>query len=122
LASAYQPIFGANHGNDQSPCVENRPEYTEVLTFILEAAGCKVVPATRRGQALDRLAIKPVDAVLLEAEIKRIKPEIPVLLFCPGRKSDPSLIRYFNTYVRNLEQPENTFEELANDCRFGHLW
>ena len=115
-------------------CVENRPEYMEVLTFILEAAGCKAMPATSGGQALDLLATKPVDAALLEydlpdvtggtlrAEIKRIKPEIPVLLFCPARKSDPSLIRYFNTYVRNLEQPENTFEEWANDCRLGHLW
>ena len=94
-------------------CVENRPEHMEVLIYILEAAGCKVMPATCRGQALDILVTKPVDAVLLEydlpdvtgstlrAEIKQIKPEIPVLLFCRDQRTE--FIRYFNTYLCDLE-------------------
>jgi len=74
-------------------CVENHPEYMGALKCMLETAGYEVMAATNGDQALRLLTALPVDGVLLEydlpdatgsavrAEMKRIKPDVPVLLF-----------------------------------------
>jgi len=74
-------------------CVENHPESMGALKYILEKAGYEVTPATTGDQALRLLTTLNVDGVLLEydlqdatgsvlrAEMKRIKPYVPVLLF-----------------------------------------
>jgi DNA-binding response OmpR family regulator len=65
----------------------------DALKYMLEAAGYEVMAATTGGQGLRLLTDLHVDGVLLEydlpdatgsvvrAEMKRIKPDIPVLLF-----------------------------------------
>jgi len=105
-------------------CVENHPEYMAALKYMLESAGYEVMPATTGGQALDLVRAHPVLGVLLEydlpdatgtavrAEIKRIKPEVRVLLFNGVGSQTPFLLRFFDSYLRNWGQPEGVFEEL----------
>ena len=107
-------------------CVENHPGYMGTLKFMLESAGYEVMAATTGGQALDLMRAHPVRGVLLEydlpdatgtavrAEMKRIKPDIPVLLFAGIGTQTPFLLRFFDSYLRNSERPEGVFEELDN--------
>jgi DNA-binding NtrC family response regulator len=108
-------------------CVENHPEYMGALKYMLESAGYKVMTATTAGQALDLMRAHPVRGVLLEydlpdavgtavrVEMKRIKPEVPVLLFNGVGNQTPFLLRFFDSYVRNSERPESVFEDLDRD-------
>ena len=105
-------------------CVENYPEYMGALKYMLETAGYEVTPATTGGQALRLLATLDVDGVLLDydlpdangsavrAEMKRIKPDVPVLLFAGIGSQTPFLIRFLGSYLRNSERPEGVFEDL----------
>lgn len=105
-------------------CVENHPEYMGALKYMLEAAGYEVMAATTGGQAMRLLTDLHVDGVLLEynlpdatssavrAEMKRIKPDIPVLLFAGIGSQTPFLLRFFDSYLRNSERPEVVFDDL----------
>ncbi|MGO9088697.1 MAG: response regulator [Candidatus Sulfotelmatobacter sp.] len=105
-------------------CVENHPEYLDALTYMLEAAGYEVVSATTATQALIRFTKQDVNGVLLEydlpdvtgtalrAEMKRLKPEIPVLLFAGIGSQTPFLLRFFDSYLRNARRPEWAFQDL----------
>ncbi|MGA2646750.1 MAG: response regulator [Candidatus Sulfotelmatobacter sp.] len=80
--------------------------------------------ATIGDQALHLVTTRQVDGVLLEydlpdatgsavrAEIKRIKPDIPVLLFTGVGIQTPFLLRFFDSSLRNAEPPGEVFEEL----------
>jgi CheY-like chemotaxis protein len=105
-------------------CVENHPEYMEALRDMLEAAGYEVMPATSGLQALRLLRQQTVQGVLLDydlpdvtgttvrEEMKRIRPEVPVLLFAGVGSQTPFLLRFFEAYLRNQNRPEETFSEL----------
>jgi len=108
-------------------CVENHPEYLGALKYMLESAGYEVMSATTGERALDLMRDQPVLGVLLEydlpdasgiavrAEMKRIKPDVPVLLFNGIGSQTPFLLRFFDSYVRNSERPEGVFEDLDRD-------
>ena len=99
-------------------CVENHPEYMGALKYILEKAGYEVTPATTGDQALRLLTTLNVDGVLLEydlqdatgsvlrAEMKRIKPYVPVLLFAGIGSQTPFLLRFLEAYLQHPERPE----------------
>ena len=103
--------------------VENHPEYMDALKYMLESAGYEVMPATTGGQAMNLLTTLHVDGVLLEydlpdatgsavrAEMKRIKPDVPVLLLA-GVGSHAVYASLFLSYLRNSERPEDVFEDL----------
>jgi DNA-binding response OmpR family regulator len=105
-------------------CVENHPEYMDALKYMLEAAGYEVMPPTNGSQALHLLTTRHVDGVLLEydlpdatgstvrAEMKRIKPDVPVLLFAGLGSQTPFLLRFFDSYLRNSDRPEDVFDDL----------
>jgi len=105
-------------------CVENQPAHMDALRYMLETAGYEVTPAMTGGQALRLLAALPVDGVLLEcdlpdftgtavrAEMKRIKPDVPVLLFSAVGTQTPFLLRFFESYLRHSERPREVLEEL----------
>ncbi len=105
-------------------CVENRDEYLDALRFMLENAGYEVVAATSGSEGLSMLADQAIHGVLLEydlpdatgsavrAEMKRIKPEVPVLLFAGVGAQTPFLLRFFDSYLRNAEQPEWALQDL----------
>lgn len=105
-------------------CVENHAEYLDALRYVLESAGYEVVAASSARQALTMLADQPIRGVLLEydlpdapgctvrAEMKRIKPEVPVLLFAGVGSQTPFLLRFFDSYLRNEQRPEQVFQDL----------
>ncbi|MGA7381061.1 MAG: response regulator [Terriglobales bacterium] len=107
-------------------CVENHPEYMGALKYMLESAGYEVMTATTGGQALDLVRANSVLGVLVEydlpdatgsavrAEMKRIKPEVPVLLFNGVGSQTPFLLRFFDSYLRNPERPGDVFDDLDN--------
>jgi DNA-binding response OmpR family regulator len=105
-------------------CVESHREYLDALKYMLETAGYEVVSATTGSQGLSMLMKQPIDGVLLEydlpdasgsavrAEMKRIKPEVPVLLFAGVGSQTPFLLRFFDSYLRNMQRPEWEFQDL----------
>jgi DNA-binding response OmpR family regulator len=105
-------------------CVENHPECMAALQYMLETAGYEVMAATTGDQALHLLTALPVDGVLLEydlpdatgsavrAEMKRIKPDVPVLLFAGIGSQTPFLLRFFDLYLRNPQRPECVLHDL----------
>lgn len=105
-------------------CVENHPDYMDALKYMLETAGYVVMPATTGGQAVHLLTTLPVDGVLLEydlpdapgsavrAEMKRIKPDVPILLFNGLGSQTPFLLRFLDAYLRNSERPVEVFDDL----------
>lgn len=105
-------------------CVENQPQYLDILQSMLKATGYQVVPATTGAEALILFAQEPLQGVLLEydlpdvtgsvvrSEMKRIKPEIPVLLFSGVGNQTPFLLRFFDSYLRNREKPDWAYSDL----------
>ena len=106
-------------------CVEHHPEYMAALKYMLESAGYQVMPAATGTQATRLLMTREVDGVLLEydlpdatgtavrAEMKRIKPDVPVLLFSGVGSQTPFLLRFFDLYLQNHEDPQKVFEDLG---------
>jgi DNA-binding NtrC family response regulator len=105
-------------------CVENHVEYLDALKYMLETAGFEVVSATTGCQAISMLIKNSIQGVLLEydlpdatgtavrAEMKRVKPDVPVLLFAGIGSQTPFLLRFFDSYLRNADRPELAFEDL----------
>jgi CheY-like chemotaxis protein len=105
-------------------CVENHIEYLDALKYMLETAGYEVVSATTGNQGLSMLTSQSIQGVLLEyelpdatgssvrTEMKRIKPDVPVLLFAGVGSQTPFLLRFFDAYLRNAERPEWAFHDL----------
>jgi len=105
-------------------CVENHREYLDALTYMLETAGYEVLSATTASQGLLMLMKQPIQGVLLEydlpdangsavrSEMKRMKPEVPVLLFTGVGSQTPFLLRFFDSYLRNAQRPEWAFQDL----------
>jgi len=50
--------------------------------------------------------------VAVRAEMKRLRPDVPVLLFNGIGSQTPFLLRFFDAYIRHVEQPEAVFEDL----------
>ncbi len=108
-------------------CVEHPAEYMGALIYMLESAGYEVMPATTGEQALNLIRTHSVLGVLLEydlpdaagtavkAEMRRIKPKVPVLLFNGIGSQTPCLLRFLDSYLRNTERPEGVFEDLDDD-------
>jgi DNA-binding NtrC family response regulator len=96
-------------------CVENHIGYLDALTYMLESAGYEVISATTGSQGLSILTSQPVHGVLLEydlpdatgtsvrAKMKRIRPDVPVLLFAGIGAQTPFLLRFFDSYIRSAD-------------------
>jgi CheY-like chemotaxis protein len=96
-------------------CVENQPEDMAALTYMLEGIGYEVMPATNGGQAVDLFRKQVIDGVLLEynlpdatgatvrAQLKALRPEVPVLLFTGVGSQTPFMLRFFDAYLRNSQ-------------------
>jgi len=99
-------------------CVENHPEHMGALKYMLEKSGYEVTLTTTGDQALCLLTTLHVDGVLLEydlpdatasalrTEMKRIKPDVPVLLFAGIGSQTRFLLRFLDAYLRNPERPQ----------------
>jgi two-component system, sensor histidine kinase and response regulator len=106
-------------------CVESQVESLRTLRGMLEGFGYEVVDATTGRQALDLLARRRVDGVLLEydlpdatgatvrAQMKQIRPDVPVVLFAGVGSQTPILLRFFDSYLRDEQRMEARFEDRA---------
>jgi len=121
------PVEGAQHllmSHIRLLCVENRPEYMDALKYMLKTAGYEVTAATNGDQALRLLTSLDVDGVLLEynlpdaigsavrAEMKRIKPDVPVLLFAGIGSQTPFLLRFLDAYLQSPARLESDLRDL----------
>jgi DNA-binding response OmpR family regulator len=98
-------------------CVEHHPAHLGTLQRMLEKSGHKVTPASNADQAYSLFAAQSFDGVLLEQnlpdrtgsavreEMKRIKPDIPVLLFAGVGPQTPMLLEFFDAYVGHERPP-----------------
>ncbi|HEY1676622.1 MAG TPA: response regulator [Candidatus Sulfotelmatobacter sp.] len=105
-------------------CIESHQEYLDALRCMLETVGYEVVSATTGSQGLSMFTRQPIQGVLLEfdlpdatgsavrAEMKRIKPDVPVLLFAGVGSQTPFLLRFFDSYLRHADSPQRAFEAL----------
>jgi CheY-like chemotaxis protein len=94
-------------------CIEDQPETMATLTCMLEGIGYEVTPATSSREAITLLTKESIAGVLLEydlpdgvgtdlrARLKRIRPEIPVLMFAGIGPQTPFMVRFFDAYLRN---------------------
>jgi len=94
------------------------------LTCMLEGIGYEVLPARNRGQAIDVLAHRTIDGVLLEynlpdaagttlrAQLKAMRPDVPVLLFDGVSNQTAIMLRFFDAYLRNMERVGDELEDL----------
>ena len=100
-------------------CVGNHSEYLDVLRYLLQSDGYEVVSAETGSQGLSMLTSQRFAGVLLEydlpdaaatsvrAEMKRIKPDVPVLLFAGIDTQTPFLLRFFDSYIRDAGSRES---------------
>jgi len=105
-------------------CVENQPEDMAVLTCMLEGIGYEVMPAINGKQARDLLSKQAIDGVLLEydlpdetgatvrAQMKAMRPDIPILLFIGVGSQTPFMLRFFDAYLRRGPQFQNNFTDV----------
>lgn len=106
-------------------CVEHHSASLNALQCKLENAGYEVIPAATGQQAVSLFAALTVDGVLLEydlpdktgtsvrEEMKRIRPEIPVLLFSGVGPQTPMLLRFFDAYLRHEGSGESDLDFLS---------
>ena len=121
------PIEGAQSrlmSQTRVPCVENHPEYLGALKYVLETGGYEVMAATNGDQALRLVTTLDVDAVLLEydlpdaagtavrAEMKRIKPGVPVLLFAGIGSQTPFLLRFLDASLQGPARLEPDLRDM----------
>jgi DNA-binding response OmpR family regulator len=111
-------------GSAKILCIESCAEYMDALTSMLEAAGYNVIPAATVRQGLSLFLRERIDGVLVEydlpdgtgvtvrAEMKRAKPEIPILLFSGIGSQTPFLLRFFDSYLRHGGRPELALRDL----------
>jgi CheY-like chemotaxis protein len=127
LFSVHVPIEGSQQvlmSHIRVLCVENHPEHLGALKYMLETAGYEVVAATNGDQALSLLTTLNVDGVLLEydlpdatgsavrAEMRRIKPDIPVLFFAGIGSQTPFLLRFLDAYLQSPARLESDLRDL----------
>lgn len=105
-------------------CVESHPEYLGALSGMLQAAGYDVISATSGKQALNILEqTDEIEGILLEYDLsdvtgttvrmqmKRMRPDIPILLFAGVGSETPYLLRFFDAFLRREDDDAWQVEE-----------
>lgn len=100
-------------------CVEHYPAHLTTLQNMLERAGYEVTGASSGQQAVSLFAAQQFHGVLLEydlpdqtgisvrGDLKRMKPEVPILLFAGVGPQTPILLRFFDAYVHHERSPDS---------------
>ncbi len=104
-------------------CVEHHPAYLSTLQYMLEKSGHEVTAASSGHQAVSLFASQSFDGVLLEydlpdatgtavrGDMKRMKPEVPILLFAGVGSQTPMLLRFFDAYIGHERPPGSAWDE-----------
>jgi CheY-like chemotaxis protein len=104
-------------------CVEDHPIYLDLRRKVLEKDGYRVIGVTNTNDALEALREAPVcctiadhmlqgsTGVELAAEMKKIKPDVPIILFS-GKM--PERLGNVDVYV-NKGEPTSVFLKIVRD-------
>lgn len=107
-------------------CVDEDEELLRLRKGILEEAGYAVLIATTGARALELLTDTPVSLVLsghmvratsgnaLAAEMKKVKPEVPVVLYCGHL---PDSLAHVDGFINNEESRPNFLALIAGFIR-----
>jgi DNA-binding response OmpR family regulator len=94
-------------------CIENRYDRLIAIRYMLETYGYEVIHAATGEEALNLLRVEDLAGVLLENDLpdgtgaelrpklKRLKPEVPILLFTGVGAQTPFLLKFFDAYLRD---------------------
>ena len=105
-------------------CVDDERVSLKVRSRVLEKAGHEVIQASSAAEALDILRARPVDLVLtdllmpgmtgaeLAREVKKLKPNLPVVLFS-GVNEMPPEDSQADLFMSKLEGPVFLCEKVA---------
>jgi DNA-binding response OmpR family regulator len=105
-------------------CIDAQTELDKVKAAA-QRAGYEVLTAASAGQALQLLASEPVDGVLLdcylpgsdtaalEREMLRLKPNLPVLLFCGSSSLADISLRCMDAYIEGPAPPDSLLARAA---------
>lgn len=106
-------------------CVDDEAIPLTLRKSVLEKLGYTVLPAASGAEALQVLEAQPVDLVLtdllmpglsgtdLAREVKRRRPEIPVVLFS-GVNEIPEDAGFADLFISKVEGPVSMCEKLRN--------
>ncbi len=98
-------------------CVEHRAADLGTLRRMLEKSGHEVTVASSGQQAVSLFTSQSFDGVLLEydlpdktgvivrGDMKRMKPEVPILLFAGVGPQTPMLLQFFDAYIGHHRPP-----------------
>jgi CheY-like chemotaxis protein len=96
-------------------CVEDQADTMATLVCMLVGIGYEVMPVSSGRQAIEVIGSQPIDGVLVEynlpgatgvelrAQLKAIRPDIPVLLFDGMGSQTPLMVRLFGAYLREMD-------------------
>jgi len=101
-------------------CVEDEEPQLQLRKLLLESAGYQVLPAQSGKQALELFRSNSVDAVILDyfmpgmnglvlaRELKRLKPNIPIIIFSAYTSLPDEVIGTAEVWLRKAEiDPED---------------
>ena len=127
--TAHKWRFGSRpklSSKDTILCVDEDEELLRLRKSVLEDAGYAVLMATTGARALELLTDTQVSLVLsghmirattgnaLAAEMKRIKPEVPVVLYCGAL---PDSLAFVDGFINNEESRPNFLTLIAGFIR-----
>ncbi len=96
-------------------CVEDQADSMATLVCMLVGIGYEVMPVSSGRQAIEAIGNQSIDGVLVEynlpgargselrAQLKAIRPDIPVLLFDGIGSQTPLMVRFFDAYLREMD-------------------
>ncbi len=109
-------------------CIDAHSSGRETVKTAAERAGYEVVTAATGRQGLELFASEDIDGVLLDPqlpdvdgavlsrEMKRIKPNVPLLSYCGPDEAAHTALRCMDAYIRNPSPPDAL---LARAARAG---
>jgi CheY-like chemotaxis protein len=112
-------------------CVEDEPIPLLLRKSVLEKFGFEVVPAESAAKALEILDSQPIDLVLtdllmpglcgteLAREIKRRKPDVPVVLLS-GVNEMPEDAEFADLFISKVEGPMAMCENISMVLKKSH--
>jgi len=98
-------------------CVDDEPDGLMVRKLMLEHQGYEVLTAQAGREGLELLRSKPVSGVILDyfmpemdgaevaAEMKRMKPEVPILMLSAYFSLPKSALQNVNAFITKGESP-----------------
>jgi len=115
-------------------CVDDEPVVLATRKLVLQSAGYRVITASDGREGLSLFQERPVNAVVLDyampgmdggrvaAEMKRMHPEVPILMLSAHMFLPDNALENVDAYLTKTEGPIamlNTLKSLLNEKKMG---